>query len=69
MLDSSFKGMAMIWQLFDVMAVKAAVNGSTNRSFLLAVFMLISAYKRSCWLADLWTAPVYVWEAGWLNAG
>ena len=59
---SSNYGMATVWQLFNVMAVKDAVNGSINRSFLLAVSMLISAFKSTCRLADFWTAPVYVWE-------
>ena len=68
-LDSSNNGMAMVWQVFDVMAVKATVNGSISRSFFLAVFMLTSAYKSTCWLADLWTAPLCVREGGWLKAG
>ena len=35
----------MAAQPFESMAAKDAVKGSINLSFLLAVFMLISAYK------------------------
>ena len=52
---------------FRCHAVKAAVNGSINRSFFLTFFMLISVHKSSCRLVDLRTAPVYVWEGGWLK--
>ena len=66
-LDSSTNGMAMVWQRYDVMTVKAAVNGSINRPFLLTFFMLISAYKSCCRLADLRIGPVYLWGGGWLK--
>ena len=54
-------------QPFKSMAVKEAVNGSINLSFLLAVIMLISTYKPTWRQADLWTTAVHIREGSWLN--